>query len=243
MNMLSSTNNNGSRPDYACPKCRDQEGQFYRDDNGAEYWRDCECVIKKRIQRLMESSQITEEFQKKGFKNFNQEGRPEPVVKAFHCARDYAKKFKEIERDRQNSIALLGRPGCGKTHLLMAVSNNLISMGIEVTYFPWTEGFNELKDDFEKLNTRVKRLQETRVLFIDDLLKGGDKPTNFELKQLFAIINYRYLENKPILISSERSIAEICKIDEAIGSRINEMCRDYKVTLTGGIELNYRLVQ
>ena len=189
----------------------------------------------------MKSSQITEEFQKKTFGNFNTEGRPEVVVKAFQTARRYVIDFPKIKHTRQNSAALLGRPGSGKTHLIMAIANNLIQKGVEVVYFPWVEGFNELKSDFERAEERISRLQRAEVLFIDDLFKGREKPTPYQLEQLFAIVNYRYLENLPILTSSERTIAEMCEIDEAIGSRINEMCRDYKVILTGGIELNYRL--
>ncbi|MNT65772.1 hypothetical protein D3C72_2037790 [compost metagenome] len=143
-------------------------------------------------------------------------------------------------------MALLGRPGSGKTHLLMAISNHLIANGVGVIYFPWVEGFNELRGNLDTLDTRIKALQQAEVLFLDDLFKGqelvaGKEPTKFQLEQLFAIINYRYLENKPILVSSEKTIAQFCGFDEAIGSRINEMCRDYKVILNGGIELNYRL--
>lgn len=226
--------------DYTCPLCQDQEGQFYRDANNLEYWRDCECVLKRRSERLIQSSKITQEFQKKSFGNFSREGKAEVIKQAFDSAYQYVLDFNRIRNDRHNSIALLGNPGSGKTHLLMAISNNLIKRGVEVIYFPWVEGFNELKDDFKRLDERVRRLQHAEVLYIDDMFKGRE-PTPLQKEQLFAIINFRYLEHKPILISSERDIAEMCEIDEGIGSRINEMCREYKVILNGGIELNYRL--
>ncbi len=210
-------------------------------EDGTEYWRSCECAERKRIKRLMQFSQITEEFQKKMFGNFNLEGRPPLVAQAFEVARSYVLDFQKARCTPQNSIALLGRPGCGKTHLLMAVSNNLLSRGIEVLYFPWVEGFNGIKDDLSKMEEKVHRLRECEVLYIDDMFKGRGKPTDFQLEQLFGIVNHRYLEKKPLLISSEKTIAQICEIDEGIGSRINEMCRDYRVTLSGGIELNYRL--
>lgn len=226
---------------YRCQKCKDDEWIIERNDEGHEYAVPCECRKERSAERLMRSSKITEEFQKKTFENFKLEGRPLIVAEAFQAARNYVQRFEEIKYTRKNSVALLGRPGCGKTHLLMAISNNLLHKGIGVVYFPWVEGFNEIKDNFDLMEQRIGQLQRAEVLYIDDMFKGRREPTDFQLEQLFAIINYRYLENKPVLISSEKTIAQICEYDEGIGSRINEMCRDYKVTLTGGIELNYRL--
>jgi DNA replication protein DnaC len=71
--------------------------------------------------------------------------------------------------------------------------------------------------------------------------KGRDEPTKTQREQFFAIVNYRYMENLPMLISSERMIAEMCQFDEAVGSRINEMCRDYKAIINRNMELNRRL--
>jgi DNA replication protein DnaC len=235
------------RLSYECEVCKDEEWVLIQefDETGKlikDFARQCECAVKKRVRRLMSSSRITSEFQQKTFKNFEQKGRPEIVQRAYKKAYDYVLAFGEIRRSRRNSVALLGRPGCGKTHLLMAVANNLLSKGIEVVYFPWVEGFNEIKDDFDKLEERITRLKRCEVLYIDDMFKGRGKPTDFQLEQLFGIINYRYLENLPIMVSSDRSVEDILNIDEGTGSRIFEMCKDYRVTLAGGHELNYRLL-
>jgi DNA replication protein DnaC len=139
-------------------------------------------------------------------------------------------------------MALLGQVGSGKTHLLMAVSNNLLSKGIQVRYFEFVEEFNDLKSDFNRFKKKIDRLKEVEVLFIDDLFKGREHPTAFEATQMFGIINYRYLNKKPILISSEHTIDSLVEIDEAIGSRIFEMCHDFIVQIKGDLkELNYRL--
>ncbi|OMD66034.1 hypothetical protein BSK62_13280 [Paenibacillus odorifer] len=242
-NSLSSTTKIEQVPDtqYRCQKCNDLEYIIFKDENGHDYGRECECKKLRRTEKLMKSSKITEEFQGKTFRNFNVTGRPEKVKEAREAAFNYTMNFEDIRNHRANSICLLGRPGCGKTHLLMATSNNLLAKGVGVVYFPWVEGFNEIKNDFDKLEERIKRLQMAEVLYIDDMFKGRSVPTDFQIEQAFAIINYRYLEKKPILISSERSIMQLCEIDEGIGSRINEMCEEYRVVLTGGIELNYRL--
>lgn len=225
---------------YNCPRCKDQEGYLVRGEDGYEYWSSCECREKRRVERLFKSSQITDAFQKLGFKNFKVDGMPQPIVDAFHCSATYFRNFQAIRDTRHNSICLLGEPGSGKTHLLMAISNCLISQGVGVTYFPWVEGFNELKDNLNDLDNRIQKLQNAPTLFIDDLFKGRSKPTEFQLEQLFAIVNFRYLNNLPLLVSSERCVDELCSIDKAIGSRIYEMARNYTVILSG-LELNYRI--
>ncbi|MCP1359080.1 DnaA/Hda family protein [Aneurinibacillus migulanus] len=247
---------------YDCLICKDQggyldEGIEERDGRRIRVRPDryvkCECVKKKRVDRLFKSSQITAEFQKMGFKNFVREGRPDAVQDAYECATAYYRNFHTIRNTRRNSIALLGTPGAGKTHLLTAIANCLMQtewtdekgkkkLGIPVLYLTWVDLLNELKDDFDLLLTKVQQMQQVEVLFIDDMFKGRKEPTPFQLEQLFAIVNYRYLNNKPMLISSERDIDQMCEIDEAIGSRIYDMCQDYTVLLKGNRkEFNYRL--
>jgi DNA replication protein DnaC len=89
------------------------------------------------------------------------------------------------------------------------------------------------------MEAKINKMQTINVLFIDDLFKGRAQPTPFQLEQMFAIINYRYMNHLPMLISSEKSIQEIIAFDEAIGSRIYEMTREYRVELKGK-DLNYR---
>lgn len=235
------TQENLKNSDFAdvCPKCNGAEGYFYKVD-GAEYWRDCECAIQRRNERLIQASQITDSFRKMSFDNFDWKTGPVIVKQAFATAYKYAKEFNTIRQQRSNGLCLLGRPGAGKTHLLMATANKLLSDGIEVVYFPWVEGCADLKSDFDSLADKIHRLQTIEVLYIDDLFKGRQKPTDFQLEQIFSIINYRYLNRLPIMISSEWSIARMCDFDEATGSRINEICREYKVVLDEE-GLNYRL--
>src|SRR5690606_38869220 len=133
---------------YLCPKCKDQTGYIEKHD-GVDVWVRCGCVEWRKAQKLMKASEITDEFQNMGFKNFNVDGKPSVIRDIRDCAMTYLKEFESIRHERANSIALLGQPGVGKTHLLTAVSNNLINkFGVPVLYFPYVEGFNDLKDDF-----------------------------------------------------------------------------------------------
>ncbi len=210
----------------------------------------CDCVKKVRLHRLMKSSDITDEFKQLGFQNFRTDGKAAIVADMKECAMDYYKEFDKIRGGRANSMALLGQPGSGKTHLLMAISNNLlIKKGISVHYFPYVEGFNDLKEDFEQIAPKLDRMKKADVLFIDDLFKPVGRGTNrkprateWQIEQMYAVINYRYLNHLPILVSSELDVDQLDEVDEALGSRIYEMCQDFTVVIEGNrLELNHRL--
>ena len=66
------------------------------------------------------------------------------------------------------------------------------------------------------------------------------KPTEADINILYELVNYRYMHNKPMVISTERLPDDLVGFDEAVGSRIIEMCRDNIVILKGE-KLNYRL--
>jgi DNA replication protein DnaC len=209
---------------------------------------ECECQERNRIKRMFKSSHITDDFQKLGFQNFITDGRPQCVTAAKEVALEYLKRFDDIKDDRCNSVALLGNPGCGKTHVLMAICNNLMRKRIHVMYFPWVEGLNDLKDNMDDLERKIRMMKEVSVLYIDDLFKGRKTPTEWSVEQLFGIVNYRYVEHLPILLSCEKDIDQLCDIDEGIGSRLYEMARNHTVLMKltpqeeqDGTQLNYRI--
>ncbi|MBU3138170.1 ATP-binding protein [Clostridium gasigenes] len=129
----------------------------------------------------------------------------------------------------------------GKTHLSIAIANNLIRKKKKVIYMPYRDiimGIKQNMLDSEMYNNTLNKYRKIEVLLIDDLFKG--QRTQSDLNIIFEIINYRYMNNLPMIISTELTIADIIKIDEAVGSRIYEMIRSYTVEILG-IENNYRL--
>ena len=79
---------------------------------------------------------------------------------------------------------------------------------------------------------------DTAVLYIDDMLKG--RLTETDVNVMYEIVNYRYMNNLPLIISTEKNLDELLVFDEATGSRIIEMCIGNIIYLEGK-ELNYRL--
>lgn len=225
-----------------CKICKGTTWIFHKDANGYEWVTPCECREKAISLKLLASSGISEEDSKKGFAGFNTFNEP-ALVNAKGTATSYFQKFVTIEGERINSIMLCGASGRGKTTLGMAVANNLISSGVGVRYMPYRDAVTELKqllghENKQLYKDKMYRLQNARVLFIDDLLKG--KVTESDINIIYEIINYRYLQRKPVIISTEKTIEELLAFDEAIGSRLIEMSKGYIITFDSSVP-NYRL--
>lgn len=232
-----------------CPKCQGR-GLVIRIKDCIPYAVPCSCMEQKRLENILKNSRITPHFQKLTFKNFVTTGKEQQVCEAYQMAVDYVAKFKQIRDERFNSIAFLGQPGTGKTHLSCAIANALMAKGVRVLYFPHREGFGELKSDLRRGDghqhengyaAKIKAMKETCLLVWDDLFKGRGEPTGFEMDVVFEVLNYRYLNHLPIVLSSERTIMELLQLDEAVGSRIQEMANNRTVLFDQDPTSNHRL--
>lgn len=226
-------------PKYQCEKCKDTETILYL-KNGIEYGRDCECKEVKMSIRIMANSGICEEDLKKTFNDF-ETFNEKKLIEAKQKAARYIKQFKEIRTERNNSFLLCGLSGRGKTTLGMIIANNLLSQLISVRYMSYRDEIMRLKQvvtDEINYNDRINRLKNAKVLFIDDLFKG--KITESDINIMYEIINYRYLNRLPMIISTELIPSKLLDIDEAVGGRILEMCKGNAVVFDNDTQ-NYRL--
>lgn len=208
------------------------------DSEGDERMRECECAIKKRAERLIERAGISDAFKQCRFENYK---TPTSILDgAKKTAQAYAAAFHDIERSSQNSLLLSGEVGCGKTMLGVCVLNTLVQDGVYVLYAPYRDMVMRLKSlvlDDREYKAEIERLCKPRVLYIDDLYKGR---TDADAKYVYDVINARYLAKKPLVITTELTADKLLDVDEAVGSRIIQMCRDYIYELRGA-GLNYRL--
>lgn len=244
-----------SKVDYKCEKCKDQGGTYEKregvrfvDKQGkaktmmTDVWIICSCEKEQRATQLVTSSAITPGFQKKGFKNFQREGVDQEVQRMFMEAVKYYEHF-----DKQGeSLLFLGQPGTGKTHLMCAIANGLMREHLlPVMYFPWVEGMSEVSaNQFEHKAAITARMKNVEVLFIDDLYKptqGKSQAFPWQSTMLYEVVNHRYLNSKPIMVSSELSVNTLFQTDEATVSRLIEMAGQHIVQLSSNLQNNYRL--
>ncbi|WP_249168660.1 ATP-binding protein [Alkaliphilus sp. B6464] len=221
---------------YYCPICKDLE--YIIERNKA---RDCKCREAKNYQRILARSGISKVFQQKSFSSFNVKGKPKVVIAAKEMAENYVKNFHDIKKDNHHSIAFLGQVGSGKTHLSIAIANYLMKANVGVLYMQYREAMTGLKQnimDEVYYQNEIAKYKTATVLLIDDLYKGKISPTDHNI--MFEIINYRYLKGAPVIISSEYKVEELLSFDEAIGSRLIEICRG-RIIEFEGMNLNHRL--
>ena len=125
-----------------------------------------------------------------------------------------------------NPLFIYGGPGLGKTHLLNAVGNEmLINFPNSRIKYISTENF---LNEFTK-HIRLGEMENFRetyrnldLLLIDDIqfLSFGTRKTETE-KELFNIFNELYDKEKQIILTSDRSPANLDNLDERLKSRFS----------------------
>lgn len=225
---------------YKCEKCRDTGWILVPQSNSAPIAISCKCRELDKIKNDWKRSGIKIEQNKLTFSNFsvwNESSR-----KARDIALAYYKDFNSIRTFRKNSILFCGQVGGGKTHLSIALALNFLKKGIKVVYMPYRDSIMKIKQnimDDEYYQKIISKYQLAEVLLIDDLFKG--KISESDISIIFEILNYRYLNNLPMIISTECVLEKLLNIDEAIGSRIYEMCKGYIMEIQKESGNNYRL--
>nr|WP_238917149.1 ATP-binding protein [Clostridium sp. YIM B02555] len=238
---LQKPNESGQRRTlYKCEKCSDTGWILVPQKNRQTLAISCECRMIEKLKSEWTYSGINVEHGKNTFSNFEVWNKEAERLK--ETAASYCSDFDEIKDRRRNSILLCGQVGSGKTHISIAIALNFLKQKIKVVYMPYRDIITKVKQnmlDQEYYRKMISKYQLCEVLLIDDLFKG--KINESDINIMFEIINYRYLNFLPIIVSSEFSIDRLLAFDEGVGSRIYEMCKDYLVEIEKDIGNNYRL--
>lgn len=119
-------------------------------------------------------------------------------------------------------LYLHGGYGVGKTHLLAAMAWSLVDRGVAAFYVVVPDLLVKLQATFndgsdETFAERFKRIKDADVLLLDDL--GAEKSTEWAQAQMFDLINSRYLAEKPLVVASNLTPAQI---GGRVGSRLGD---------------------
>lgn len=242
--VLCYNNQQGNKQGYECPKCKNR-GDIAVNKDGNFALRQCECLAVRHTLQLVSNSGLGDLLSICKFDNYKCEHKWQHVIK---------QKAKDFIADKYSNLFYIGgNSGTGKTHICTAIAGELIKQGMPVKYMAWLEDSIALKqsiNDSTEYNRLMQQIKNTQVLFIDDFLKTGknEEPTQADIKLAMEIINYRCIQARLdkdkryiTIICSERSVGELISYDEAMGSRIVGVAKDYCLFVARDINKNYRL--
>lgn len=166
----------------------------------------------KRIERLFEASGLSARNRRQTFDNWHaREEKTRQIKQLVTGYKDMASRGELEQNDGLNSLFLHGSCGSGKTHLACAVANALLDAEKPVLMATFGDLMQEVKSTYakdSKLSEKqiIDKYRQAPMLIIDDL--GKEKPTEWSASILFAILNNRYSDMKPTIITSNFAPAE-----------------------------------
>ena len=138
---------------------------------------------------------------------------------AFEVSRAYAD-------DPYQWLILIGDYGCGKTHLAAAIANHaLAQLNMRPVFAVVPDLLDYLRSTFSpadpqattavRYETRFDTIRGADLLVLDDL--GTENTTPWAKEKLFQIINHRYMERLPTVVTTN---VDPDRIDGRIRSRL-----------------------
>lgn len=209
-----------------CPICKNK-GQISYVEKGQEFIKDCKCMIKRKTyHRILNCGLSKEALEKYTMQNWEQNESWQKAL--LQKCRDY---FLDVRDKKGHWFILSGMSGCGKTHLCTALFKELVyTFCLSGFYMLWNEEMPKLasmrkssaSENQAKYEKRLEELKNCDILYIDDLFKLDSRNKDDSISICYEIINYRYINNKLTMISTEIERKQFENIDTAIWGRIFE---------------------
>ena len=147
------------------------------------------------------------------------------------------KLAKSFAEEPEGWLVLQGPNGCGKTHLAAAIGNYQLKRGKTVLFVFVPDFLDHLRSTFSPdskvtYDELFERVKTAPLLILDDF--GEQASTPWAHEKLYQVINHRYNERLPTVITTCLSLDEI-------ELRISSRLIDYKMSTVFGITVpDYR---
>ncbi len=169
-------------------------------------------------QRLFALSNL-DELHHLNFDNFNPQGRvgiPIHQVRSLELAYNHARQYAE---SLNGWLLIQGKYGCGKTHLAASIANFAVDMGVPTLFITVPDMLDSLRFGYQNsampFEEQFDEIRRIALLVLDDF--GTQNATPWAQEKLFQIINYRYINQLPLVVTTNLPIDQI---EERISSRL-----------------------
>jgi DNA replication protein DnaC len=179
-----------------------------------------------RVATLRNRSGLSKRMRGYSFANFKPYFSPS-AARAAEKVENYLKSWEE-NREFGKGLYFCGGVGTGKTHLAVAVMNELMQRKRVPSLFVTVPEFlDNLREAYmipgRDLDEWMDTVKNADLLVLDDL--GSERPTEWVRERLFVIVNHRYREALPTLFTSNIGPRDLStQLGERTASRIIAMC-------------------
>ncbi|WP_294907871.1 ATP-binding protein [uncultured Ruminococcus sp.] len=201
-------------PSYSCKRCSDTG---YYEENGRTLV--CNCLKQALVSCACEELNRTAPLSLSTFESFSLDYYDKEVdsktgispcnhmSKILRYCQNYADNFTK----NSESILMKGATGLGKTHLSLAIANEVIKKGYGVIYVSAPSLMQKLEKQYFSRNDDVATdmLIECDLLIVDDL--GTEFHSQLSVSLMYNIFNSRMLANKPVIINTNFDLRELEK--------------------------------
>jgi len=138
------------------------------------------------------------------------------------------------------ALVLTGAVGVGKTYAAYAVLHAMVARGLAAVAETVPNVLDTLRATqlSDKGGDLLRGLQQIPVLLLDDL--GAHRDSAFVLERLFMVVNHRYNEMLPTIVTMNGSFADFMRVDPAsalgwdrLFSRLQEMAGGFVLEMRG----------
>jgi DNA replication protein DnaC len=166
----------------------------------------------------------------KRFDNFLPEGHTPEREQRQSLRRAYEQCLAFAEEPR-GWLLLHGGYGCGKTHLAAAIANDCLARGLLAIFVNTPDLLDHLRSTFSptsevQYDELFEQVRTASLLILDDL--GAESPTAWAQEKLYQILNYRYNEHLPTVVTSN---LDLVRIEPRIRSRLVDLDLVRKVVI------------
>lgn len=201
---------------YCCKDCNDTGYQ-----NG-EY---CHCFHELVGKLLADEMNKSSQIKLSSFDTFSLDYYSGDDYKIMKKHYEKAKDFAENFGKHNENIIMSGDTGLGKTHLSLAIANEIMKKGYSVIYDSSINILHKIEMEHfgrDKINDTLSLVNNVDLLILDDL--GTEYSTPFYVSTVYNIINTRLNMSKSTIISTNLSAEEIKnRYSERVKSRLVTM--------------------
>jgi DNA replication protein DnaC len=174
----------------------------------------CQCrqheISQRVLDRLYTLSNLSE-LRHLTFESFLPRGRvglaprqADSLEQAYNQARQFAER-------PHGWLVLQGGYGSGKTHLAAAIANFVVDLGMPTLFLTVPDVLDFLRFAYEDpqatFEDRFDQIRNAGLLVLDDF--GTQNATPWAQEKLFQIINYRYINHLPTVVTTNLLLDQI----------------------------------